>query len=109
MKGSKAQGRQAVGPQPFGIPLAIALTAGLSLSLGCGAGEHLDLGNAALSSGPVRFVGLFCAGPPNPGGVRQLFRFEAKAAGHAELAIPHEGGFAGRPATPPFSLTIEVS
>ena len=38
-------------------------------------------GSPALSSKCVRFVGVSLAGSPNPGGPRQLFRFEAKAPG----------------------------
>jgi hypothetical protein len=61
-----------------------------------------------LSSGAVRFLSESTPGPPNPGGVSQLFRFEAAASGRAELTIPHSGESPQRPQTPAFALTFDV-
>ena len=48
------------------------------------------------------------AGQPNPGGVRQLYRFEAVASGRASIEIPHGVSLSQDPA-PPFAITVEVS
>jgi hypothetical protein len=50
-------------------------------------------GTPVISSGSIRFLGESSPGPQNPGGPRQLYRFEAVAAGRAEITISHEGGF----------------
>lgn len=60
-------------------------------------------GTPVVSSKAVVFLGESPAGQPNPGGPRQLFRFEVVASGRAEIAIPHTG-----PVTQPFTVTIEV-
>ena len=61
-----------------------------------------------VSSGSIRFLGEFSpADPPNPGGPRQLFRFEAVAVGRAEITIPHTAD-PPLPATPPFAVVVEV-
>lgn len=60
-----------------------------------------------VSSGSVRFLGESSPGLPNPGGVRQLFRFEAVTVGRAEIAIPHTI-FDPLPPTPPFEITVDV-
>ena len=63
-------------------------------------------GTPVLSSRAVRFVGESSPGPQNPGGPRQLFRFEAVATGRAEITIPHVDGFPE--ARDPFGVTVEV-
>jgi hypothetical protein len=50
----------------------------------------------SVSSGSIRYLGEFPAGPPNPGGPRQLFRFEA-------VTVDPPG-----PQTPPFVVTVDV-
>lgn len=55
----------------------------------------------------VRFLGESSAGPPNPGGVRQLYRFEAVAPGRADITIPHSGGLPQNP-RPAFAIRVEV-
>jgi hypothetical protein len=63
----------------------------------------------ATSSSSVRVLGEAPpAGEPNPGGVRQLYRFEAVASGRASIAIPHGGSPSEAPASP-FAITVEVS
>jgi hypothetical protein len=60
-----------------------------------------------VSSGSIRFLGESpAADPPNPGGPRQLFRFEAVTPGRAEITIPHT---LGPLPTPPFIITVDVS
>lgn len=58
-------------------------------------------------SGSVRFLGESAAGLPNPGGPRQLFRFEAVTVGRGQITIPHT---AMEPPlqTPPFMVTVDV-
>jgi hypothetical protein len=68
-----------------------------------GPGEY---GTPVLSSGSVRFLGESSPGPQNPGGVRQLFRFEAVAVGRAEITTPHMDGFPAPRA--PFTIAIDV-
>jgi hypothetical protein len=46
-------------------------------------------------------------GQPNPGGVRQLYRFEVVASGRADITIPHSGS-APQSARPAFGFTVEV-
>jgi hypothetical protein len=59
-----------------------------------------------VSSGSIRFLGEFPpADPPNPGGPRQLFRFEAVTVGRAEITIPHT---LGPLPTPPFAMVVDV-
>jgi hypothetical protein len=65
-------------------------------------------GDPALSSGSVRFLGESPAGVPNPGGPRQLYRFEAVTSGRADITIPHTGGFPEGPAIPVFAITVTV-
>jgi hypothetical protein len=65
-------------------------------------------GIPTLSSESIRFLSVSLAGSPNPGGPRQLFRFEAMAAGRAKISIAHEGGAPGGPTTPAFRITVEV-
>ena len=50
-------------------------------------------GTPVLSSGSVRFLGESSPGPQNPGGPRQLFRFEAVSVGRVAITIPHMDGF----------------
>jgi hypothetical protein len=68
-----------------------------------GPGEY---GTPVLSSRSIRFLGVSSPGPQNPGGPRQLFRFEAVTAGRAEIAIPH----VNRDPLPeiPFLIIVEV-
>jgi hypothetical protein len=68
-----------------------------------GPGEY---GTPLLSSGAIRFLGESSAGPANPGGPRQLFRFEGREAGRADLAIPHTGENPFSIA--PFRITVDV-
>ena len=68
-----------------------------------GPGEY---GSPVLSSGSIRFLGESSPGPQNPGGLRQLFRFEAVSTGRAEITIPHVGGFP-EPGDP-FTLAVDV-
>ena len=63
-------------------------------------------GTPVLSSGSIRFLGESSPGPQNPGGPRQLFRFEAVAVGRAEITIPHVGGFPV--SRDPFAIAVEV-
>ena len=63
-------------------------------------------GTPVLTSGSLRFLGESSPGPQNPGGVRQLFRFEAVAAGRAEITIPHLDGFPVP--RDPFAITVAV-
>jgi hypothetical protein len=65
-------------------------------------------GTPSLSAASVTFLGESSPpGQPNPGGVRQLYRFEAVSSGHADIAIPHEGGFSQSP-MPSFALSVDV-
>jgi hypothetical protein len=61
-----------------------------------------------VTSGSIRFVGEFPAGAPNPGGPRQLFRFEAVTVGRADITIPHTILEPPLPQTPPFAIAVEV-
>ncbi len=82
------------------------------------AGDEIDVtlqtigpgryGSPSVSSSAVLFLGSSQAGEPNPGGPRQLYRFEAAAAGRAEIVIPHEGGAPTGPAVEPFTLVVTV-
>lgn len=63
-------------------------------------------GTPVISSGSIRFLGESSPGPQNPGGPRQLFRFEAVAAGRAEITIPHLNGFPLPRA--PFAIAVDV-
>jgi hypothetical protein len=65
-------------------------------------------GTPTVSSVSVMFLGESSPpGQPNPGGVRQLYRFEADSSGRADIAIPHSGGFPQNP-MPLFGLIVEV-
>jgi hypothetical protein len=59
-------------------------------------------GEPRVTSSAVRFIGIAPTGPPNPGGPRQLFHFEAIAPGSAVIDIPHSRGTV-------FSVTINVA
>jgi hypothetical protein len=73
---------QTVGPGQYGIPTS--------------------------SSASVIFLGESSPpGQPNPGGVRQLYRFEAVASGRADISIPQSGGPPQGP-RPAFAITVEV-
>src|SRR5262245_34981303 len=49
-------------------------------------------GTPNASSVSVMFLGESSPpGQPNPGGVRQLYRFEAVSPGRADITIPHSG------------------
>jgi hypothetical protein len=56
----------------------------------------------SISSDNVQFVDVTSPGAPNPGGVKQDFRFEVEAAGTATITIPHSEG------REPFEVTIVV-
>lgn len=65
-------------------------------------------GTPSSSSVSVRFRGESSPpGLPNPGGVRQLYRFEVVASGRADITIPHSGGLPQNP-RPAFAITVEV-
>ena len=65
-------------------------------------------GNPIVSSGAVMFLGEASAGVPNPGGARQLYRFEAVATGRTDITIPHTGDVPEFPANPAFAVTVHV-
>ena len=65
-------------------------------------------GNPIVSSGSLMFLGESSAGAPNPGGARQVYRFEAIAAGRADITIPHTGDVPELWANPAFAITVEV-
>ena len=60
-------------------------------------------GDPILSSGSVKFLEESSAGTPNPGGPRQLYRFEAVSSGQANITIPHTGGLPDA-----FTITVTV-
>ena len=60
------------------------------------------------SSVSVMFLGESSPpGQPNPGGVRQLYRFEVVASGRADITIPHSGGPPQGPRLA-FAITVEI-
>jgi hypothetical protein len=66
-------------------------------------------GTPSSSSVSVMFLGESSPpGQPNPGGVRQLYRFEVVASGRADITIPHSGSLPQNP-RPAFAITVEVS
>lgn len=65
-------------------------------------------GDPLVSSGSLRFLGQSPAGAPNPGGPRQLYRFEAVTSGQAEITIQHAGGLPQGPTPPTFTLIVKV-
>jgi hypothetical protein len=65
-------------------------------------------GDPLVSSGSLRFLGQSPAGAPNPGGPRQLYRFEAVTSGQAEITIQHTGGLPQGPTPPAFTLIVKV-
>ena len=85
-------------------------------SIGVTVGDEIDItlqtigpgayGTPVLSSGSIHFLGESSPGLQNPGGIRQLFRFEAVAAGRAEITIPHVGGFPDP--RDPFAIAVDV-
>ena len=60
-------------------------------------------GDPILSSGSVKFLEESSAGTPNPGGPRQLYRFEAVSSGQDNITIPHTGGLPDA-----FTITVTV-
>ena len=60
-------------------------------------------GDPIVSSGSVKFLEESSAGTPNPGGPRQLYRFEAVSSGQANITIPHTGGLPNA-----FTITVTV-
>lgn len=67
-------------------------------------------GTPSVSGTAVQFIGMGASpGPPNPGGPVQLFRFMARTAGLAQIAIPFAGGMGPNASTPPFRLTVQVN
>jgi hypothetical protein len=46
-------------------------------------------GAPQISSSALRFLAVSLTGAPNPGGPRQLFRFESVTQGQAEIRVPH--------------------
>jgi hypothetical protein len=67
-----------------------------------------QFGTPILSTNSVAFLGEFAAAPANPGGARQLYRFEAVSAGRTYIAIPHDGDPPNGPANAGFNITVEV-
>jgi hypothetical protein len=65
-------------------------------------------GTPVVSSASLKFLEELPAGAPNPGGSRQLYRFEAVTSGQAEITIQHTGGFPQGPTTPDFTLIVKV-
>ena len=65
-------------------------------------------GDPILSSGSVKFLEESSAGAPNPGGPRQLYRFEAVSSGRVNITIPHTGDLPDGPAIPAFTITVTV-
>ena len=65
-------------------------------------------GDPILSSESVKFLEESSAGAPNPGGPRQLYRFEAVSSGRVNITIPHTGGLPDGPAIPAFMITVTV-
>ena len=60
-------------------------------------------GDPIVSSGSVKFLEESSAGTPNPGGPRQLYRFEAVSSGQANITIPHTDGLPDA-----FTITVTV-
>ena len=91
-------------------------------SVAAAVGDEIDItlqtigpgqfGSPVLSSSSVRFLGESSPYAPNPGGARQLFRFEAAASGRSDVTIPHTRGSSEEPVlwppVAPFSVTVEV-
>ncbi len=67
-----------------------------------------QFGDPLLSSGALMFLEEKPASPQNPGGPRQIYRFEAIMSGETIITIPHTGGSPNTPETPSFSITITV-
>lgn len=65
-------------------------------------------GDPILSSRSVKFLEESSAGTPNPGGPRQLYRFEAVSSGKVNITIPHTGDLPDGPAIPAFMITVTV-
>lgn len=86
------------------VPAAVGDTLEITLQT-IGPGQY---GDPSLSSGSVAFLGQASAGPPNPGGVRQLYRFEALVAGGTDITIPHIRELRELPANPAFAISIDV-
>ncbi len=65
-----------------------------------GPGEY---GTPSLSSPAIRFLDVSYPPQQNPGGPRQLFRFQAVSAGTVEVSVPHTVKDL------PFSITVNVN
>ncbi len=65
-------------------------------------------GDPILSSESVKFLEESSSGTPNPGGSRQLYRFEAVSSGQVNITIPHTGGLPDGPVIPAFTITVMV-
>ena len=65
-------------------------------------------GDPTLSSESVKFLEESSSGTPNPGGSRQLYRFEAVSSGQVDITIPYTGGLPDGPAIPAFTITVMV-
>lgn len=87
-----------------GRTIAVLVGDDIDITLGTiGPGEY---GPPVVSSSSIRFLGEFSPGAPTPGGVRQLFRFEAVAVGPAQITFPHINR---GPLSPiPFVVGVEV-
>ncbi len=62
-------------------------------------------GTPSVSSPALQFLGV-AAGPPNPGGPVQQYRFLARSAGRAHMSIPFTGGVGPNASTPAFNLKL---
>jgi len=104
--GSPANQTTSLGNADAGRTVVVAVGDKLEVTLQTiGPGQY---GDPIVSPGSVMFLGESPAGAPNPGGARQLYRFEAVAPGRADISIPHTGGWPDGPVIPAFAITVEV-
>jgi hypothetical protein len=84
-----------------GRAVSVAVGDGIDITLQTvGPGQYST--NPTVSSGVLRFVSVSDVRPPNPGGPRQLFRFDTVGQGRATISIPHTV----QPTA--FELTVDV-
>ncbi len=99
--------------EPSPSPPALSISsADLNATVNASANQEIDLtlqtigpgeySDPSVSSESVRFLGVSEPFVPNPGGPKQLFRFEAVTAGSATITIPHSVQ------STPFAVTIVV-
>jgi len=105
--GSRQSQTISLGNADAGRTVAAAVADEIHLTLQTiGPGQY---GDPSVSSRAAVFLGESPAGPSNPGGPTQLFRFEAIAPGRADITVPHTGDPPEGAAVPPFSVTLQVS